>query len=316
MKITIIGAGAVGIDLCHYILNLGDCRELVLIDLNRERTEAEQLDFGHTSALVYAKNTRIIAGDYPDAAESDIIIITAGAQIKPGQNRLELAAVNAPILTQISKHCHEVAPNAVLIIVTNPCDVLTHFVIKNSPYPSHKVISAGCVVDSARLMKIIADHVQLDPKNIFGFVLGEHGAGSIIPWSILQIAGQPADTFCRLNHYPVIEPEQLLSDVKQAGLNIFNRKLNTNHGIAGSVFRIIRAIAINEYSVLPVGSMVNGQYGIEDVVLNIPFVVNAKGIDRAPLYPFTEEEIAQLRDTARTLRKVIDTVGQQTGLNT
>lgn len=316
MKISIIGAGAVGIDLCHYILNLGDCRELVLIDLNRERTEAEQLDFGHTSALVYAKNTRIIAGDYPDAAESDIIVITAGAQIKPGQNRLELAAVNAPILSEISKRCHAVSPNAVLIIVTNPCDVLTHFVIKNSPYPSNKVISAGCVVDSARLMKIIADHVQLDPKNIFGFVLGEHGAGSIIPWSILQIAGQPADTFCRLNHYPVIEPEQLLSDVKQAGLNIFNRKLNTNHGIAGSVFRIIRAIAINEYSVLPVGSMVNGEYGIDNVVINIPFVVNAAGIDRAPLYPFTEEEIAQLRHTARTLRTVINTVGEQTGLNT
>lgn len=315
MKIGVIGAGAVGIDLCHYILNVGECRELVLLDLNHEKAEAEQLDFAHTSALAYAKNTKIIAGDYQDLVDSQIIVITAGAQIKPGQDRLALAAINAPILTDIAKKCYQVAPKAILIVVTNPCDVLTHFIIKNTDYSAHQVISAGCVVDSARLMYIVAQHVKLDPKNIFGFVLGEHGSGSVIPWSILKIAGQPVNDYCRLNGFNPISPEQLLEEVKQAGLGIFNRKLNTNHGIAGSVFRIIRAIVINEYSILPVGGLVQNVLGMAEITLNMPFVISAKGIERMVRYDFTEEEIAALQVTANNLRHVIDNVAQQTGLN-
>ena len=203
MKVSIIGAGAVGVGICNYLLSLGDCRELVVVDLNRERSEGEQMDFSHVSALSFAKNTRIIAGDYPDIAGSEVVVVTAGAQIKKGQDRLELAAVNAPIAVDIAKKIHRYAPGAVVIVVTNPCDVLSYFIIANTGLTPQQVISAGCVIDSARLMKIIAERVGLDPKNIFGMVWGEHGANSVIPWSAVQVAGQSLDDYCAANGLPL-----------------------------------------------------------------------------------------------------------------
>ncbi|WP_197457642.1 hypothetical protein [Snodgrassella sp. CFCC 13594] len=143
MKISVIGAGAVGVGICQNILNLGDCREIVLVDLNRDRSEGEAMDFSHTSALSYAKNTRIYAGDYADTANSDVVVITAGAQIKVGQNRLDLAQINAPIAVDIARQLWRYAPRAILIVVTNPCDILTHFIIANTPYTPSQVISAA-----------------------------------------------------------------------------------------------------------------------------------------------------------------------------
>lgn len=206
------------------------------------------------------------------------------------------------------------SPNAILIIVSNPCDIVTHFIACNTPYPRERVISAGCVVDSARLMKLVADKVQIDPKNIFGFILGEHGANSILPWSLMNIAGQKVEDFCRNNGYPVIDPQQLLDEVKQEGLKVFGLKLNTNHGIAASVFRIIRAININEYSVLPVGTVLTGEYGIHNIVISVPMIINRDGIGKIPKYRFTDEELVDLHQSAENLRKIAEDVAEKTGL--
>lgn len=314
MKISIIGAGAVGVGICNYLLSMGDCRELVIVDLNRERSEGEQMDFSHVSALSFAKNTRIIAGDYPDIAGSDVVVITAGAQIKKGQDRLELAAVNAPIAVDIAKKVARHAPGTVVIVVTNPCDILAYFIIANTPLTPQQVMSAGCVIDSARLMKIIAERVNLDPKNIFGMVWGEHGSNSVIPWSAVQVAGQSLDDYCEANGLPKFDKDELLAQTKQAGLEIFNRKMNTNHGIAGSVFRIIRAIGINEHSVLPVGVLMQGEYGLNDVVLPVPVVVNSSGVERIVHYRLPDDELAAVQQSARQLRQVIEHVAQETGL--
>ena len=314
MKVSIIGAGAVGVGICNYLLSLGDCRELVVVDLNRERSEGEQMDFSHVSALSFAKNTRIIAGDYPDIAGSEVVVVTAGAQIKKGQDRLELAAVNAPIAVDIAKKIHRYAPGAVVIVVTNPCDVLSYFIIANTGLTPQQVISAGCVIDSARLMKIIAERVGLDPKNIFGMVWGEHGSNSVIPWSAVQVAGQSLDDYCAANGLPLFDKEELLAQTKQAGLEIFNRKMNTNHGIAGSVFRIIRAIGINEYSVLPVGILLQGEYGLHDVVLNVPAVISSRGVERIVNYRLPADELAAVQKSAQNLRQVIEQVAKETGL--
>ncbi|USD68036.1 L-lactate dehydrogenase [Vibrio sp. SCSIO 43136] len=315
MKIGIVGAGAVGVGVCNYLLTLGSVSKLVLLDKNLERAEGEVLDFTHTAALTFSKNTDMIASnDYSDLADAEIVVITAGAQVKEGQSRLDLAEINSKIGVDIAKQVEKVAPNATLIVVSNPCDIVSYFIVANTGFDASKVISSGCVIDTARLMSIVAKRVGLDPKNVFGYVLGEHGSNCFTPKSLISIAGQPADYYCSTNNLPSIDPVELLDAVKQAGFEIFKRKHNTAHGIAASVFRIIQAIAINENSVLPVGTMVRGEYGLTDVVLSLPTVVNAKGADSILIHPFTESELEELEQIAVKLKEYIQEVRDKTGL--
>ncbi|MCH1926930.1 hypothetical protein L9G74_18745 [Shewanella sp. C32] len=316
MKIGVIGAGAVGVAVCNYVLALGNCHELVLIDKNKERAEGELMDFGHTSSLTFGKNIRLNAGDdYSVLQGADIVVITAGAQIKPDQPRIELAEVNSTICVDIAKQIEVYAPNTTLIVVTNPCDLAAFFIIKNTGFQAHQVISSGCVVDTARLMKIVGDHTQLDPKNVFGYILGEHGSHCFMPATLLSAGGQPIDYYCDTNQLPRIDPQQLLEDVKQAGYQVFKRKLNTTHGVAASVYRIIQAIALNEHSVLPVGVLVDGTYGIAGSVLSLPAVVGKRGIEKVLEHPFNAEELLQLTEIHQKIRAVIESVAERTGLN-
>ncbi|MDF4432342.1 L-lactate dehydrogenase [Vibrio parahaemolyticus] len=284
MKIGVIGAGAVGVGVCNYLLTLGSVSELVLLDQNLERAEGEVFDFRHTAALTFSKNTRIIpSDDYLDLLGADIVVITAGAQIRQGQTRLDIAEINAKIGVEIASKIERVAPKAVLIVVSNPCD-------------------------------IVANRVDLDPKNIFGYVLGEHGSHCFTLKSLISIAGQPADYYCDTHNIERIDADELLEAVKQAGYEIFRRKHNTVHGIAASVFRIIQAIKINERSVLPVGTMMSGQYGVSGVVLSLPTVVGKKGAESVLTHPFTEEELETLHSISVNLRSIVENVAQSTGL--
>ncbi len=316
MKIGVIGAGAVGVGVCNYLLTMGSVSELVLLDQNLERAEGEVFDFRHTAALTFSKNTHIVpTDDYLTLIGCDIVVITAGAQIKDGQSRTDLAEINSQIGVDIAKKIERVAPGAKLIIVTNPCDIVAHFIVKNTQYKAQQVISAGCVIDTARLMSIVASRINLDPKNVFGYVLGEHGSHCFTPKSLISIAGQPADYYCDTHRLPRIDADKLLESVKQAGFEIFKRKQNTTHGIAASVFRIIQAIMINERSVLPVGSMMQGDYGLNDVVLSLPTIVGSNGAESILQHPFSEEEQQTLQDIASSLKSVVAQVAKSTGLN-
>ncbi|WP_260258545.1 lactate/malate family dehydrogenase [Vibrio intestinalis] len=316
MKIGVIGAGAVGVGICNYLLTLGSVSELVLLDQNRERAEGEVYDFRHTAALTFSKNTNIIpTDDYLSLIGADIVVITAGAQIKQGQTRMDLAEINSKIGVEIAQNIERVAPKATLIVVTNPCDIVTHCIAKNTNFPASKVISSGCVIDTARLMSIVANRVNLDPKNVFGYVLGEHGSHCFTPKSLISIAGQPADYYCDTQHIARIDADELLESVKQAGYEIFKRKQNTTHGIAASVFRIIQAIKINERSVLPVATLMQGEYGIKDVVMSLPTVVGKNGAEMILQHPFSDEELETLRTISENLRESIERVGEATGLN-
>ncbi|QSX35185.1 hypothetical protein JYB87_08330 [Shewanella avicenniae] len=315
MKIGVIGAGAVGVAVCNYVLALGNCRELVLLDQNKSKAEGELMDFGHASSLTFGKNIRLNAGDdYGMLANADLVVITAGAQIKAGQPRIELAEVNSRICVDIAQKIEQHAPNAILIVVTNPCDLAAFFIINNTGYQVHQVISSGCVVDTARLMKIVGDYTGLDPKNVFGYILGEHGSHCFMPASILGAGGQPIDFYCDNNGLARLEPQQLLEDVKQAGYEIFKRKLNTTHGVAASVYRIIQAVSLNEHSVLPVGVLVDGHYGLNGSVLSLPAVVGRRGLERVLEHPFTAEELAQLQQIHQQIRTVIESVSELTAL--
>lgn len=316
MKIGVIGAGAVGVGICNYLLTLGSVSELVLLDRDVSRAEGEVFDFRHTAALTFSKNTRIIpTDDYLELVGADIVVITAGAQIQQDQSRMDLAEVNSKIGVDIAKKIERVAPRAILIIVTNPCDIVTHSIVANTGYSPQQVISAGCVVDTARLMTIVAQRVNLDPKNVFGYVLGEHGSHCFTPKSLISIAGQNADYYCDANRVERIDADELLESVKRAGYEIFKRKNNTTHGIAASVFRIIQAIAINEHSVLPVGSLLRGEYGLNDVVLSLPAVIGRNGVEKILIHPFTDDEMQTLNTIADNLRESMIKVAKNTGLS-
>src|SRR5574344_411689 len=314
MKVSVIGAGAVGVSVCQYLLLNGACDNLVLVDLNDEKAKGEILDFGHTTSLTFSRNVKLTHGHYADCAGSRLVIITAGARIKQGQTRDELAQINARITVEIACELERVAPEAILLFATNPVDLVTRFVIHHTDYPAERVISAGCVLDSARFMKIVADQVGLDPKNVMGYVLGEHGKTSFIPWSITNIGGLSLDAWCDMVGRPRLDPAQLLEEVKQAGFEIFQRKQNTNHGIAASLYRIVQAILFNEGSILPIGVWLTGQYGIEDCVLSVPTLVTSRGVEQRREYPLTPDELAQLQQSAAYLQQLATQVSQTTGL--
>ena len=315
MKIGVIGAGSVGVGICNYLLTLGSVSELVVLDQNLERAEGEVLDFRHTAALTFSKNTHILASDdYLSLIGADIVVITAGAQIKQGQTRMDLAEINAKIGVDIALKVSRVAPKATLIVVSNPCDIVTHCIVKNTDFPAHKVISSGCVIDTARLMSIVANRVNLDPKNVFGYVLGEHGSNCFTPKSLISIAGQPADYYCDINHLARIDADELLDSVKQAGYEIFKRKQNTTHGIAASVFRIIQAIKIGERSVLPIATLINGEYGLKDVVMSLPTIVGKNGAESILIHPFTKPELEELHSIAANISNDVAAVAKATGL--
>ena len=315
MKIGVIGAGSVGVGICNYLLTLGSVSELALLDLNRQRAEGEIMDFSHTNALTFSKNTKLQAGDdYEMLRASDIVVITAGAQIKQGQTRLDLAEINSKICVDIAQKVEKVAPNAILIVVTNPCDIVTYFIAANTGYNASQVISSGCLIDTARLMTIVAKQADIDPKNVFGYVLGEHGSHCFTPKSLISIGGQPADYYCESNSIEKINADKLLDQVRQVGFEIFTKKQNTTHGIAASVFRIIQAIMIDEKSVLPVGTLIQGQYGLQDVVLSLPTVISRKGAEKILIHPFEKHETEQLNQIATQLQIFISDVAAKTGL--
>ncbi len=309
MRVGIIGAGGVGVELVNYLLTLGSMSEIVLVNRNKEKAMGEVADFSYVESFTYARNTHLHSGDYVDCAHCDVIVITAGITLKKeGQTRDTLLGENATLIKKIVHELHTYAPQAILIMVTNPVDVLTHIAYKEGLYPRERLISAGTLVDTARFMKIVSKKVGIDPKNINGYILGEHGKGSTLPWSICNICGLDVDTFCELNGLPLLDRAQIYRDVINAGFEVFKHKGNTNHSTAASVFRIIRAIANDEHSVLPLGVYLEGEYNLFDVVLNVPVVVTRKGASKILKYKLLPEELEALHVSAKAMQAMAKSV--------
>lgn len=308
MRVGIIGAGGIGVELVNYLLTLGNMSEIVLVNRNTQRALGEVADFSYVESFTYARNTHLHSGDYVDCAQCDVIVITAGAQLKGNQTRDELLHENATLIREIIHKLYTYAPHAILIMVTNPVDILTHIAYKEGLYPRERLISSGTLVDTARFMKIVSKKVGIDPKNINGYILGEHGKGSTLSWSICNICGLDVDTFCELNGLPRLNREAIYQDVLKAGFEVFYKKGNTNHSTAASVFRIIRAIASDEHSVLPLGVYLDGEYGLHDVVLNVPVVVTKKGASKILKYKLLPEELEALHVSAKAMQKMAQEV--------
>ena len=307
-KVTIIGAGNVGATIA-YTLSLGTiASEIVLIDINKERVEGEVMDI--VQGASFREPISVIAGDYEDAAGSDIVIITSGVGRKPGQTRIELAQTNVNILKSITPQIVSVAPDALYVIVSNPVDIMTYVFTKISGLPENQIIGSGTVLDTARLRYDLSNHFKVAQKNIHAYVFGEHGDTSFVPWSCADISG------CSLADYEDlmikkgvvterVDPEKTLEYVRKSGGEIIAKKGATFYAVSASVNKICNALVAAYDSVSTVSSMMHGEYGIEDVCLSTMTIIGPDGVKGKVPAKLTYEEISKLQASANALKEVI-----------
>lgn len=311
-KITILGTGNVGATVAYTLTQASLASEIVLIDINREKAEGEAMDIIHGAPFSTPLN--IYAGDYSDAAGSDLVVVTSGIGRKPGQSRLELASVNTKLICEIAPKIASYCPNAVYVIVSNPVDVLTYAFIKSSGIPASQVIGSGTMLDTSRLRALISQRLSVSAKNIHAYVFGEHGDSSTFPWSVTSVIGMDMRQFCRsIHHYTEEQTEVFLrgieKDVREAGGEIIKRKGATFYAVATCVSTIVKSIFSSNDSVLTVSTLAHNRYGIkEDVCLSLPCVLGPKGIVRELDPPLLPEELAAVQESARVLRETLDSV--------
>ena len=307
-KVTIIGAGNVGATIA-YTLSLGTiASEIVLIDINKEKVEGKVMDI--VQGASFREPISVIAGDYADAKDSDIVIITSGVGRKPGQTRIELAQTNVNILKSITPQIVSVAPKALYVIVSNPVDIMTYVFTKISGLPENQIIGSGTVLDTARLRYDLSHHFKVAQKNIHAYVFGEHGDTSFIPWSCADISG------CSLMDYEDlmikkgvvserVDTEKTLEYVRKSGGEIIAKKGATFYAVSASVNKICSALVAAYDSVSTVSSMMHGEYGIEDVCLSTMTIIGPEGVKGKVPAKLTYEEISKLQASANALKEVI-----------
>ena len=308
-KVAVVGCGFVGSSSAFALMQSGLFSEMVLIDVDRARAEGEALDISHGSP--FAVPMRIYAGDYRDAADAAMIVVTAGAAQKPGETRLDLVNKNVAIYRSIIPNIREVGFEGILLIVSNPVDVLTYAAMKMSGLPESRVIGSGTVLDTARLQEALGAHLGVDPRDVEAYIIGEHGDSELAVWSSADVAGVPLKDFCEMRgHFDHEQAERRIADeVRNAAYEIIKRKHATYYGIAMSVTRLCTAIMRDEKCVLPVSSLMVGEYGLSDICISMPTIVGRDGIEcRVPI-SLDDDEFGELHRSAAALSDVIDRAG-------
>ena len=305
-KAAIIGCGFVGSASAFSLMQSGLFSELVLIDANREKAEGEALDIAH--GIPFARQMKIYAGDYDDIMDSAVIIVTAGANQKPEETRLDLVHKNVNIFKSIIPEVAKRDYQGILLIVANPVAILTYTALKLSGMPENRVIGSGTVLDTARLKYRLGEHLSVDSRSVHAFIVGEHGDSEIAVFSSANVSGIPLNRFCEMRGHFEHEAatRRIAEEVKNSAYEIIAKKHATYYGIAMSVKRICEAIVRDEKSILPVSSMMHGEYGISDVALSMPAIVGKDGVETRVPISISEEEEAKLKESADTLKKVIE----------
>lgn len=307
-KISIIGTGSVGSTIAYTLTVMGIASEIVMIDINNERALGEALDIRQGTPFCGACS--VYAGDYRDAADSDIVILTSGIARKPGQTRLELAQTNVNITKSIIPEITKYAPNATYIIVSNPVDILTYTFNKFSDIPENRIIGSGTILDTARLRARLSEYFNISQSNVHAYVFGEHGDTSFIPWSVANISNVPIAECNRLLGAGDIPcPELDLNDIEQyvrkSGGRVIARKGATFYAVSVSVCHICKCILSGIDTTMTVSTMMHGEYGIDDVCLSTLNMIGLKGIRGKVNISLTDDEVAKLRHSAETLKDVI-----------
>lgn len=305
-KISIIGAGFVGATTAFALMNSGIATEICVYDINMEKAMGEVMDLVHGTSFV--KPINIYAGSLEETKDSDIVIITAGAGQKEGETRLDLIEKNYNIFKGFVPQLAKLSPNSILLVVSNPVDVLTHITYKLSGFPKERVIGSGTVLDTSRLKYVLGKYLNVNNRNVHSYVIGEHGDSEVVTWSNARVAGEDVDLYAR--HFELAWDEDIKnvieSDVKNAAYEIISRKKATYFAVALAINKIVEAIFRNSNSILTVSSLFEGQYGIEDMYLAIPTVVNLKGATRIVEIPLSEDEELRLKESARILKTHLD----------
>ena len=306
-KITVIGSGNVGATIAYTLTVQGIASEIVMIDLNQEKSLGEALDI--RQGVSFCSPATVYAGDYANAAGSDIVVITSGMARKPGQSRLDLAQANVNIIKSIADKIVPVCPEATYVIVSNPVDVLTYVFLKHTGLPQERVIGSGTVLDTARLRSRISEYYSVNQKNVHAYVLGEHGDSSFVPWSLANISNVPVETFKDALQTKDAYPEFVLDEVEEymrkSGARVIQRKGATFYAVSISVCHICKCLLSGIDTTLTVSTLLNGEYGIDDVCLSLLNVVGDKGAHAKIMLPMNEEELAKLHNSAKVLKELI-----------
>lgn len=304
-RVAIIGTGNVGATTAYALLLNGVVSEIVLIDSNRSRAEGEAMDLNH--AMPFTRPARVWAGDYPDCASANIVVLTAGVNQQPGETRLDLLKRNRAVFQQLVPRVIEQTREAILVVATNPVDVLTHTAWSLSGLPPSRVIGSGTILDTARFRFLLSQHFGVDPRSVHAFIIGEHGDSEVAVWSLANIAGMTLEDFCRLNNCRLEDQtkQRIYNDTRTAAYEIIRRKSATYYAIAAGIVRIVEAIVRDENSVLTVSSLVRGKYDLPEVCLSLPSVVNRIGITRVLELPLDEQEQHALANSAKVIREAI-----------
>lgn len=308
-KAVIVGAGAVGSTTAYTLMLGGLFKEIVLIDVNRDKAEGDALDMSHGVSLV--KPVIVTAGDYSDCADADIIIITAGIPQKEGQTRLDLLKENVELFKKIVKSIMAYAPeDVILMTVSNPVDILTYVTYKLSGLRKNQVLGSGTVLDTSRLKYMISKKTGVDARNCHTYIIGEHGDSEVAAWSVTNIGGMTMHEFCKYTgKCDMNDLDKMYQDVKNAAYDIIRKKGATYYAIAVAVSRICEAIVGDENSILTVSGIFEGEYGIRDVALSVPTMVGKGGVERIFEVPFGKEEMKGLNDSAVTLSDLLRQIG-------
>lgn len=303
-KVVLVGTGFVGMSMAYAMLNRGGVNELVLIDIDKDKTIGEEMDLSH--GLPFAPQKMIIkAGDYDECKDAEVVVITAGIAQKPGQTRLELAETNTKIMKSITKSIMASGFNGVIVVASNPVDLMTYVVAKVSGLPKNQVFGSGTVLDTARLRYVTADYLDVSSKNIHAYVMGEHGDSSFVPWKHAYVGCKKIEDVMKDRNLPVEKLEDLHKAVVDAAYEIIEKKKATYYGIGVALTRIVKAIIENENSILTVSTYLkNGEYGQDDVYIGVPAIINSKGVRELLNLDLNSEEQAKLDNSCKILKEL------------
>jgi L-lactate dehydrogenase len=309
-KVSVVGAGSVGATVAYASLIRGAPKTMALYDVDRDKVRAEVLDLNHGSQFYPTANV-IGSEDIAVTADSDIVVITAGAKQKPGQMRLELAAVNVEMCRSLVPKLLALSPEAIVLLVTNPVDVVTYAAVQASGLPGRRVFGSGTVLDSSRLRTLLAQHCDVAVHSVNAFIVGEHGDSQVPAWSQAAVGGVPVRDWCPPGRAPLDEQtlDRIAHEVVTAAEQIIRGKGATNYAVGLSAAGIVEAVLDDERSVMPVSSLLTGQYGIDDVCLSLPSIVDGMGVDVVLTPPLSEHEVDALRRSADTVRGVERSLG-------
>ena len=313
MKVGIVGAGQVGATTAYSLVMRGIGREIVLVDVDQTRAQAEAADILH--AVPFARPLEITAGDYADLKDSQVVIITAGVAQKPGETRLDLLMRNAEIFKEVIYQVLKYAPEAILLVATNPVDVMTHLTAKFAAthgVPTSRVIGSGTTLDTARFRALLGQHLGVDPHHVHGYVLGEHGDSEVLTWSLVTVGGVPLDEFCR--QWDVCMDDEIRDEISQgvrnAAYKIIEGKGSTHYGIGSALARIIEVILGDQRSLLTVCTPVEAVAGVDDVTMSLPHLIGGQGIIDSILLPLAlnQDEEKSLRKSAQVIKDAIEEI--------